>query len=289
MTLAKIAKYLDETNRVLNFFDRSIEPEKGDKGYSALSCEIKNIDHERHAIEAVLSSDAVDRYGEVVDPKGFEPFLERFNENPQLLYCHDHQINLGHWEKMKITKHTFEGWAVFDDEDEFAMKIFRKYRNKNLRAFSVGFIAHEWEMEQDKKSKRMRRRFTLQEPIEGTACTVPANPFALSKSLQKINRLFGIDVADKNADPYFMQNGMDTTFDPEALKKALEQHITKVLTDPLGPVDGLIREVVAAVQAGGSCGHDHNTDEPHDPDVGEAAIDGDALARTLRDIAGNSA
>ena len=257
------AKYIDEVHRILNFFDRSIEPTAGDRGFGALSCQIKDIDTKRHAIKAVLSSDDEDRFGEVIDPQGFEPFLPRFLENPQLLYCHDHKINLGEWERMEITKHTFEGWAVFDDGDEFAMKIYRKYERKFMRAFSVGFIAHQWRMEEVGvgKQKRLRRRFTLQEPTEGTACTVPANPVALSKAL---------GVADSMPDdftpqPYSRMPG-NTNIDAR-IEAAVERAIDKRFsTDPGGLMTTLAQDVAELVVAHVGPGADPYGDIP-DQDI----------------------
>ena len=283
------AKYLDEAHRVLNFLDRSIEPEVGDRGLAAMACTIKSIDKARHAVHAVLSSDDEDRYGEVVDPRGFEPHMANFRSNPQLLYAHDHLANIGHWEKMTITKHTLEGWAVFDDNDEEAMKIFRKYEGGHMFAFSVGFIAREFVMEEvgEGKDRRMRRRFISCEPLEGSACTVPANPAALSKAFgqgadertpktQTTNQLKTSELDYAALAKALREGGLDTM-----IQSVLSKQINKVLTDPVGPVDIRMREVIAAVLADdGSCGHYKDVVLPPSEQAN------DQLAQALKSIAG---
>lgn len=228
--------YLDPTARVLNFFDRSVEPTAGDRGYAALSSTVKSIDTKRHAVHAVMASDKEDRYGEVIDVAGFADHLETFRSNPQLLYGHDHNINIGEWRNVQIKGRTLEGWAFFDDGDEFAMKIFGKYQRKFLRAFSVGFIAlnHVMENVGSGKNKRHRRRFTEAELLECSACTVPANPEALSKA-------FGVQM-----DAAEFDQGGDEPLSNRRLNKVLARSLPKALG---GSVEELQRMIEQSLEA----------------------------------------
>lgn len=225
-------RYLDPSYRVLNFFDRSQAPEPGDRGFSALSMTIKSIDEKRKAVHAVMASDHEDRYGEVIEVAGFEPHLKTFMENPQLLYAHDNNINIGEWRNVQIKGRTLEGVAFFDDGDDFAMKIFNKYQRKFMRAFSVGFIGHQSVMETVGKGKkrRNRRRFVESELLECSAVTIPANPQALSKA-------FGVQVDENDFD-----QGDELPLSNRRLNKVLARSLPKALGGSVEELQRMIEE-----------------------------------------------
>ena len=63
--------------------------------------------------------------------------LSHFKLNPLLLWMHvrpkgkskDEILPLGYWEDIQLKDGQITGVPVFDDEDEFAMKIYRKVEN----------------------------------------------------------------------------------------------------------------------------------------------------------------
>lgn len=126
---------------------------------------------------AVASSGIVDRYGEVVDPNSWK--LKNFLENPVFLWGHniqEYKPPIGAVEKLWFENDKLMFRARFDLEDEFAHKIWRKFDQGFLNAFSVGFQAHDWEV--DKKNVV---HYTKSELLEISAVAVPANPEALAK------------------------------------------------------------------------------------------------------------
>lgn len=278
-------KYIDPTNKILNPFDRSVEPAAGDRGWGSFG-EVKTIDKENRRVYAVLSSSAIDRYGEIVDPRGFEPWMKRFMDNPVFLKDHDHQTQIGHWEGMKLTDTTFEGWAVFANtptaEEQWVL-----YRDGHRKAFSVGFLGHKWEMREVKGSDGKMQRvrvFTSQEPIEGSGVAVPANHEALARVASLVaaglsgdrTKSVAFAWADGPDELAAFFNQITTTvqqtveqvfenrfkaieIEPATLQQGpdLKAIITEILTDPLGPIQDVIRDVVAACgQQGHHCGTD---------------------------------
>jgi hypothetical protein len=108
------------------------------------------------------------------------------------------------------------------------------------------------EFELAKGVRKKIRVFTEVELIEVSAVAIPANRESLVRAASAFN------------EPRASASGLNDT----ELRKLIADEITKTLTDPLGPVDSLIREVVAAVHAHGSCGH-------HDDDLDERGTEPD--------------
>jgi len=141
---------------------------------------VKRVDTEQRSVDAVMSTDTVDRYGEVVDPKAFRDLLPRFMENPVLLADHDHTKQIGHWRNVRVTSRGLEGTAIFADTEK-AEEHWKLYRDGHRKAFSVGFIAHSDTFEQRKVEGEMRRVrvFDKVELVECSSVAIPANTDAL--------------------------------------------------------------------------------------------------------------
>lgn len=122
----------------------------------------------------VLSDGTVDRYGDVVDAKGWQ--LDWFRKNPIALFGHNHDFPIGRWEDVRVEgdrlvarlRLAAEGTSARIDE------IRRLIEQGILKAVSVGFKAVE--------SEPMGRgiRFIRQELLECSVVGVPANPAALA-------------------------------------------------------------------------------------------------------------
>lgn len=181
----KSAHYLDPENRVLNPLDRRIEPTAGDKAIGAIG-QVKRVDVDRRAVSAIMSSGALDRHGEIIDPEAYREHLPLFMTNPVLLADHDHTRQIGHWENVRITGRGLEGEAIFARTPE-AESIFALYRDGHRRAFSVGVLIHEYEMREMRLGEQVERVrvFTKVELVECSAVAVPANPEALVASLSR--------------------------------------------------------------------------------------------------------
>lgn len=164
---------------------------KGVKAYATLPVEIKAVDKENFTLSAVVSTQTVDRHGDVILQDGWD--LKNFKRNPVILNSHrydDATETIGRADSTK-TEGTGKGSKLIQkirfavNENPKAKVIFDLYAGGYLSAFSVGFIPKEFGETKDGKTDW----FTIAqaELLEVSAVSVPANALALAK--QK-----GIDV-----------------------------------------------------------------------------------------------
>jgi len=271
-------KYIDEANKVLNPFERSIEPTRGDRGWGSFG-EVRKIDAGRRRVYAVLSSNAIDRYGEIVDPRGFEPWMDRFRSNPVFLKDHDHKTQIGHWEGMKLTDTTLEGWAVFANTPT-AEEQWILYRDGHRKAFSVGFLTHKWEMREvempDGSTKRVRV-FVGQEPVEGSGVAVPANHEALARVAglvaSSLNPKSNTDLPDGD-----LKQFIEATVD-RAVAKSLD-------ASPISHLSHFVQDVVEATldRVGYLSFEDYDVRRTGEPDRRALYEGEEELKQSLRDV-----
>ena len=121
--------------------------------------------------EVVISSENVDRYGEVIKLDAWE--LEHYLKSPVVLWGHDHKtLPIG----MATSVVAKDGKLIATGKfapHEHAQQIRTLYDLGMLRATSVGFIEKE----------REGNLITKAELIEFSFVSVPANPFALALAL----------------------------------------------------------------------------------------------------------
>ena len=145
----------------------------------------KDVDpKDPNLIWAVVSTDEVDRYQEIVTPDAFKESLGAFIANPVVLACHHHSFPTGEppvignvvTDTIKFEKHKVPMGILFDD-DELSQKWARKYQKKVMRAFSIGFRGLEGEWKDVEGGKIWI--WTKIELLEVSAVAVPANRGAL--------------------------------------------------------------------------------------------------------------
>lgn len=133
----------------------------------------------------LVSTDDVDRMGDIVEPQGMD--LSAYRKNPVVLWAHDYTLPpIGSAMWIKRAEHGILAkvrWA----STEFAQQIKLLYDEGHLRAWSIGFIPKAAEDIEHKEGEEIRRgrRYTKAELLEFSAVPVPANPNALSLALQK--------------------------------------------------------------------------------------------------------
>src|SRR5262245_7980963 len=137
------------------------------------------------SLSYVLSDATRDRYGDVIEPSGWD--LRWFQENPVALFNHNPNQPIGNWRNI----HVEDGKLIADFEpakrgtsariDEILSLI----RQNVLRATSVGFRALAEPEPIDPDRPHAGLRYTRQELLETSIVSVPANPAALqiAKSL----------------------------------------------------------------------------------------------------------
>jgi len=139
---------------------------------------------ERDGMDFVLSDATLDRYGDIVDPAGWD--LKSFKKNPIALFGHNSGFPIGNWSNVRVEGKKLIGTLVLaakgtsDRIDELISLV----EQGVLRAVSVGFrpLASE---PIDKEKPYGGQRYTKQELLETSLVSVPANPaaLALAKSL----------------------------------------------------------------------------------------------------------
>jgi len=143
-----------------------------------------SFDDDEMSVVATISSNAIDRYNEVLLPEGV--ILDHYLKNPVLMWGHDYKrAPIGRAAWVKVAGKDIVSKGIFDKQDPLAVEIYGKYRRGFLRSFSVGFIpkAHRVPSEEDVEAhpewKKVHRVYFKWDLLEYSAVPIPANPEAL--------------------------------------------------------------------------------------------------------------
>lgn len=199
---------------------------KGEKAYMQLPVEVKTIDKELGTLEAVFSTQDIDRHGDTVLQEGWD--LKNFKKNPVILNSHnygDAAEVIGKASNVRVEQKKLQGKITFAvNENPKAKVIFDLYAGGFLNAFSVGFIPSKFKENKDGSTDW----FTIEEAelLEVSAVSVPANARALAKAkgiditvLEK-----DIDEDDSDEDPIEDDPNEDT--EPEEDEEEAEEEET---------------------------------------------------------------
>lgn len=142
--------------------------------------ELKGINAEEKSITALVSTYEWDRYDEKFSKGAWD--LKNFLDNPVVLWSHNKSLPpIARAVSITETDKGLESKMVFDMENDFAKNIFRLYKEKFLKAFSVGFWP-DWnsaKFEPMEGSNKQGLVWGKAELLEYSAVAVPANPGAL--------------------------------------------------------------------------------------------------------------
>lgn len=160
--------------------------------------QIKSVDEEKFTVEAIVSDETIDRYGEVILADAYKKRLNNYKKHGVLLSSHNYgsllkQIGMAENVKIEDGKLTCK-FKYFvncgNAEADFAYLLASKYK---MAAYSVGFLPYaveecDWEKDGEaiKAGKKPYRKFTDVELLEVSQVLVPANPMALQKSMEEI-------------------------------------------------------------------------------------------------------
>ena len=133
------------------------------------------IDHEARAatpgtpLRFIIASAGTKRDGLDLEMARFG--LANFERNPVMLWMHGREprgsLPIGRWENLTRDARAITGDAVFDQADDFARDVERKYRDGYLNAVSVAWLPEE-----------ARDGYTY-DMLEASAVSVPADPDAV--------------------------------------------------------------------------------------------------------------
>jgi HK97 family phage prohead protease len=141
--------------------------------------ELRDVLPSQREIVGMITTNTVDRYGEVVEPSG--ALLESYRKNPVVLLNHiTWGLPIGKNLWIKSDGNGLLAKTRFADTGE-GLDTFRLYDEGFMKAWSIGFLPMKWE--DGGTGAGFRRRFTQWELLEYSAVTVPANPDAVSRAL----------------------------------------------------------------------------------------------------------
>jgi len=144
--------------------------------------EVKAADKER-TFRFIASDESIDRDGEVIKADGWD--LKNYKKNPVVLLHHNtRDLPVG---KAKVRK---DGTALLADitfataeENPQAELVKKLVEGGYLNTLSVQFLPSAWTDGDGKKTPR--RTYTKQELLEISVVTVPANPGAVRRAIEK--------------------------------------------------------------------------------------------------------
>lgn len=138
----------------------------------------KSIDVDEMKVTGVVGSDdSVDRYGDKINPKGWD--LENFKKNPVIMLNHDyHQFPIGKATNVKRKENSLVFDIQFSKTLALAKDAFNLVKEGIMKAWSVGFLVKEW--------AKSGGEYTIDkmELLELSLVGIPANPNALLNGLK---------------------------------------------------------------------------------------------------------
>ena len=106
--------------------------------------------------------------------------LDRFRENPVMLFNHNHDRLIGKWDGLRVEGSLLVVDPVFDEGDEDALKIKGKVDRGFLKGGSPGIIVLDAEYRDNPAGGSFDIFVTQWELFEGSVVSIPSNAGALS-------------------------------------------------------------------------------------------------------------
>ena len=104
--------------------------------------------------------------------------FERFNSNPAMLWSHNQEQLIGQWKNLRIEGDKLIAQAIYDEDDDLALKCKSKAKKGILKGCSPGIIINAIELRLDTTGAE-RMTVTDWELCEGSLVSVPSNAGAL--------------------------------------------------------------------------------------------------------------
>lgn len=138
-------------------------------------------------VEVIASTDGVKRDGNRVRNDGWS--FRDFRKNPAMTWCHDWTVPLiGAWREESIVPFG-EGKALrlvgqFALGDEFASRIYRLYRDKIMRTWSIEWTPDEYQEMRDPEGRLLGWDFIRNTLLGCAAVPMPADPDAITLAVR---------------------------------------------------------------------------------------------------------
>lgn len=139
----------------------------------------KTVASNGDGLEFVLSDATIDRYGDVVEPDGWD--LKSFKKNPIALFGHNSNFPIGKWSDLRVEAGKLIGRLTLAKRGTSYRldELIGLVEQGILRAVSVGFRPLKSEPLNPEKPYGAQR-YLKHELLETSLVSVPANPAALS-------------------------------------------------------------------------------------------------------------
>lgn len=194
----------------------------------------------------VISDESINTYGFWVRTDGID--LSPFLKNPVMLWNHNRdnhgtvnaQLPIGIWKDLRIENGVLTGEPVFDETDEFAVRIKKKYEAGILNACSMGFVPLEWsdalEMLKEGQTVATVTRCRL---MEISICDIPSNGNATVVLYDENSKTINLsDLPNKAIGPKIndmpkeiaKKLGLDENASPEACVEAIQKKDDRIAT-----------------------------------------------------------
>lgn len=158
------------------------------KGFSQI--EIKKVDEEKKQITVVMSSNSVDRHGEIVDQKGM--IIPKTTKSLTVFVDHEHTIEktIGKVDVKNIEQKGGKTIGVIDfaiDESPLAELTYKLMKGGYITDVSIGFIPQEYDKKRVKEEDGTEKevwRWTKWEIIELSVVGIGSNRDAMKKAFE---------------------------------------------------------------------------------------------------------
>jgi HK97 family phage prohead protease/HK97 family phage major capsid protein len=153
----------------------------------------KTVASNGDGLEFVLSDGTVDRYGDIVEPTGWD--LKNFKKNPIALFGHNSSFPIGKWSDLRVEAGKLIGRLTLAKRGTSYRldELIGLVEQGILRAVSVGFRPIKAEPI-DAERPYGPQRYLKSELLETSLVSVPANPaaLALAKSLNVSDEIMSL-------------------------------------------------------------------------------------------------
>lgn len=165
-------------------FERRKMKECDDAGISPVlrrdfQTEVKAVEGDSRAVDFVISTASVDRYGDTVAVDGWK--VVNYRKNPVVLWMHDNtMLPIGKASNVRVEDGALKARVEFTPTGDVRFNdiVFNMLKTGFLSATSVGFIPLKYNFVDDPQ-RRLGIDFLEQELLEFSIVTVPANAEAL--------------------------------------------------------------------------------------------------------------
>ena len=175
-------------------------------------------------IEGYASTKDKDRVKDIVEPNAFKDALDLYMTNPIVLLQHNADKPIGIVTDATIdSKGLYIKAKITEDTDW----VFSKLKNKVLRAFSIGYRIKDYEIDEIKDDQGYVTGYeqTIKdlELYEISVVSIPANPYALTKSMSNCFELVKEEEAENKEEEKIEEEKVEAEVESEDTEEVKEE------------------------------------------------------------------